>query len=215
VSFEGVCGSGKTTQITKCRDALEADGYQVTAAELPSYGVTPTALLLNALNRDPNWFDAVEQDLPWLNPALITLDYLEYTRTIADSTDVVLFSRGLLSTYIYNYPAISRVLANHAETVRWLDRLLCKFPVPSLILYFALPLREASRRIAARSAGTLRRREAMPGLEETAVCYERLLESERFREVPVLRVDATLPVEAVHEHVLSVIKHLIRRNTST
>jgi thymidylate kinase len=162
---------------------------------------------MKVLYKDKAGFAFVEEHLPWLNPAFISVDCLESLRRVDETTDVLLFSRGLLSTYVYNLPPLERNLGSRDSAFRLLDRLLTTMPTPDLVLYFDIPVDEAYRRVLKRS-GTepLRGRETLRGLAETHDLFEWILSQRRLRDLNMVRVDAALPE---HDLTQTLIDHLV------
>jgi dTMP kinase len=140
VSFEGLDGSGKSTQAELLADALEKDGRQVVATREP--GGTPLGERIRELLLDG------EPMSPWSEAALFTASRAELVDKVigpklAEGADVVV-DRFLDSSLVYQGIArglgIERVLALNLDAIRGI--------LPDLTFLLLLDVDEAVKRSA-------------------------------------------------------------------
>lgn len=144
ISFEGVEGSGKSTQIGLWRTYLESQGHTVTVTREP--GGTPFGQHIRSLLLDPKTTlaDARTELL------LFTADRLEHIATCIqpalDQGHVVLCDRFVDSTYAYQ-------LAGRKNTSELVDFLADQLPLmPQTTILFDLPVDVGLSRAKSRAA---------------------------------------------------------------
>jgi dTMP kinase len=192
--FEGIDGSGTTTQLSAVEQRLRERGHRVHATREPSIGPIGklTRELLAVIPGQPRTVDATALAL------LFAADRLEHlAREIEPalaSGDVVLCDRYVISSWIYQSldcdPAWVRAINRHA---RW----------PDLTFVFDVSAEVALARVDARRAGTSEpvERFDVPEIQrKLAAGYSGILAE----DLPGLRrVDAAAPIEAVTEAIVA------------
>src|SRR3954467_10430976 len=139
VTFEGLDGSGKTTQIELLRDALEQDGRHVVATREP--GGTPLGERVRELLLES------EEVAPWAEAALFAAARAELVERVIGPAlsrgDTVLCDRFLDSSLAYQGIArglgIERVLELNLHAVRGL--------LPDRTYLLLIDPRESARRV--------------------------------------------------------------------
>lgn len=99
VSFEGPDGVGKSTQVARTKEALEASGKRVAVAKLPAYRTLTGRLIRRMLNNGqalslPNAFQVVQ----WIDKAVFQLFTLP---RLLRQNDYVLLDRWHASMWAY------------------------------------------------------------------------------------------------------------------
>lgn len=192
--FEGIDGSGTTTQLHAVEQRLRERGHQVHATREPSSGAIGKLIreLLAVIPGAPRTVDS---------PALALLfaaDRLEHlAREIEPALaagDVVLCDRYVISSWIYQSldcdPAWVRAINHHA---RW----------PDLTFVFDVAPELALARVAARRVGTGEpvERFDVPDLQRRlASGYSAILREDL---AGLHRIDAAAPIEAVTEEIVA------------
>ncbi|MCZ2080586.1 MAG: dTMP kinase [Bryobacterales bacterium] len=144
ITFEGIDGSGKTTQLTRLAARLRSRGYEVVETVEP--GGTRTGSMIRNILLDP-----AHQELS------ATAELLLYFAARAQNVDetivpalkrhaIVLSDRFTDSTLVYQ--GYGRGLG--VEVVETLDRIACRGLKPDLTLYFDIDLATARLRAKAR-----------------------------------------------------------------
>ncbi|HEX7120866.1 MAG TPA: dTMP kinase [Gemmatimonadaceae bacterium] len=144
IVFEGVEGAGKSTQVRRLRDRLEAAGVPVTAVREP--GGTPLGDAVRELLLDPaSSLDARAEALLFMaSRAQLIRDVIG---PALERGEFVLSDRFFLSTYAYQIAG--RGLPE--REVREANRLATGGLTPNLTLVLDLPVDDGMRRARARS----------------------------------------------------------------
>lgn len=186
ISFEGLDGSGGTTQIGLFEEAASRAGRSVCRTREPSDG--PVGKLIRSELAQGVVGDAVFGMLF----AADRRDHLDRVVLPALSRgEVVLTDRYFLSSLAYQSLALGldRVWAYNAE-----------FPAPDVAIMLDLPADECLRRVEARG-GVRDRFETKETLRRIAESYDAAIARCRARGDRVVRVDATGSPAAVHRRV--------------
>lgn len=170
-SLEGIAGSGKTTQIERCRGSLERQGRRGFYFELPT-NCSPYGRLMSAFYKDKGFWPQFASDAWWFNPLFILLDIRERLKSLQyDKYDYMIMSRGIISTYIYNFiPG-----ATAKESIDKLHPILDFFPRAKVLFYLELPVEIAHARVIRRNREPLREMDTLVGMKKNiddikAVC---------------------------------------------
>lgn len=147
-TFEGMDGSGKTTQMNLLADRLRADGYDVLVTVEP--GGTPIGKQIRRILLDPRnqelcptaelllYFAARAQNVDeWITPALA-------------AGKIVMADRFTDSTMAYQ--GVARGLGQ--DVVRQLDAIACRGLKPALTIYVDVDLETSLARAHARNSET-------------------------------------------------------------
>jgi dTMP kinase len=184
VSFEGVDGSGKTTQAATLAATLRAEGRQVVTTREPGgtqLGERVRALLLDA-----------GRVAPWAEAALFAAAraqlVAEIVRPALDRAADVVCDRFVDSSLAYQ--GIARGLG--LEAVLELNRLATGGLLPDRTFLLLLPVEEALRRAGGRPDRI--EREGVDLLERVDLAYRELATRYRGR---IVAIDATLPEDEV------------------
>jgi dTMP kinase len=194
IVLEGLDGAGTTTQSARLVEALRARGKIVVATREPTDG--PVGRLLRAsLRGEP---EAPEvRALPWLFAA-DRADHLyrEIEPALATGAWVV-SDRYIPSSLAYQSMTLpfDRVFSLNAE-----------FRVPDLTVFLSIPVDTALERLGNRSQRDIY--EVREQLEPIAAQYERVFAELERRGQPILRLDATLPIEVIEAHIRAAVDAL-------
>ncbi len=186
IAFEGLDGSGGTTQIGLFADALRAAGREVVVTREPSDG--PVGKLIRAELAHGAVGDAVFGHLF----AADRRDHLDRVVLPAVARGaVVLTDRYFLSSLAYQSISLGldRVWALNAE-----------FPPADAVVMLDLPVDTCLARVEAR-AGVRDRFETLDQLHRVADAYEAAITRCRRRGDRIVRVDARGTPPEVHERV--------------
>ncbi len=210
LTFEGIDGCGKTTQMALLAEKLRAEGYDVLESAEP--GGTPIG---NQIRRV--LLDSANQELA------PTTELLLYFACRAQNVDelilpalregkIVISDRFTDSTMVYQGAA--RGLGE--DVVRDLDRIACRGLEPDLTIYIDIDLETSLARAHDRNRGLEGARAAETRMDEQSAdfhrrvreAYESLAEREahRFR-----KVDGRQPVESLAKDVWLAVTPLLER----
>ena len=198
-SFEGLPGSGKTTQISMVAQKLEKNQISSSYIEIPT--AKGVGRLLKSAYSNPETWSSLRQELPWLNPVLLSVDLItSLQKAELNKKDVALMSRGILSTYYYNIDAYYGTGNPWTE----IKNDLCLFPKPNVIFFLDLPPQTAHQRVVERKRGTLRKMDMTSSMRRDRLLFE-LFCSEIDNTIPVHHIDATKSEDEIANEITSII----------
>jgi dTMP kinase len=203
VVFEGIDGSGSSTQAALLANSLSLSGLNVHLTSEPTLG--PIGALIRQIHHgrivvspDPR---VVERLLAHLFAA-DRFDHLYNQRdgviSLLTRGYVVISTRYLLSSYAYH--------VENAEDHAFVDQLNSKFPNPDLTVYLDCPVTEAIHRIAA-SGRLPDLNETEARLEKVKENYERAFET---RPTRLLRIDALYAMQQQLAQVETEVRRIMR-----
>lgn len=196
ISFEGLPGAGKTTQIELVTEKLKKYG-ESEYIDLPTEN--SIGKILKYLYSNSNNFYEISNLSPWFNTIMVSVDLrLAIKKAKIKGCKRIIMSRGLLSTYYYNYDAY---LANNKYDL--LKKQLKGFYKPTVIIFLEIPIDEAHKRVVERNRGELRKmdyKEQM--LKDEIFLKEKIKEL----DIPVYYVNATGTKEEVTNRIIEILK---------
>lgn len=145
ITFEGIEGSGKSTQLRRLRDALRSRGLAPLLTREP--GGCPIADAIRRILLDPEHGTLVPRAELLLYAAARAQHVDEIIRPALQRGDMVLCDRFSAATVAYQ--GYGRGL--DARLIDHLNRLACSDVVPNLILLFDLPAEIGLQRALARN----------------------------------------------------------------
>jgi dTMP kinase len=195
VAVCGIDGSGKTTQIQQVETTLAERGETVLTRQ-------PT----DRYRKDPmvrKMFD-LEVDDPVVLAELALLAAFDRARHFREIVLPALNRGAAVVTDRYVYSSYTYFLARGLTDLDWLKRVNRGLPRPDLTLFMDVPPVVAAKRIIERD-GSSNKREELDVERMTAV--REAFRTQPWDDKPSLHIiDATLPLEAVTETVLDLVK---------
>lgn len=185
IAFEGIDGSGKTTQIKQLQAFLESKGYNVTSIAFPDR-TTPIGELIDKILR--NHKDVSPTALAYL----FTANRWEHYKTITDAE-----ARGdfvLLDRYIYSGVAYAMASDVDENITRGLSKGL---PLPNVVIYLDLPPNKSR-------TNTKELFETQHTLTKVAQAYEKI------RNSTWETIDAKDDISVVTKHIVTVVSNLYK-----
>lgn len=191
IVFEGVDGTGKSTQLALLAQYLEEHGYPIITTREPTEGVHGQKIRQLYLNRDQC---SREEELE-----LFLADRRQHVQEVLTPAlqqgKIILCDRYYLSTAAYQG-------ANGFDPLDILEKNNFA-PVPDIALLFKVPLATGLSRITDGRGEILNDFEQAEALTTVAHIFESL-------DLPYIHViDATGSIEAVHEAVLDAVRPLL------
>lgn len=188
-SFEGLPGAGKTTQIKKASHDLENKYGKSYYIDLPTS--SSIGLVLKAIYSDQKLWNKIRVEAPWINPLLLSIDLqLALQKAKEENAKYVLMSRGILSTYYYNYDAYMEIYKDFDLAWKELTKVLQGFARPTAIIFFELSVEEANKRVVKRSRGPLREMDKVENMTRDRILFEKYIGRIK-QEVPIHYIDAS------------------------
>lgn len=152
-SFEGLPGAGKTTQIKLVAEKLSQKYGKIHYIDLPSS--SPIGSLLKKMYSDTAKWHDICKDCPWFNTLMISADLrAAISQAKQDGAICALMSRGIISTYYYNYAAYE---AKYSDPWEQLEKHLRGFYRPTAIVFLEITEKIAHNRVVQRNRGPLRK----------------------------------------------------------
>lgn len=190
IVFEGLDGSGTSTQAAMLEKAWVTIGQKVILTTEPSSG--PVGNLIRQAFKGRVKFQADPEQFDQQMAYLFAADRFDHLYNDIDGV-VPMMTRGIsvISTrYYFSSFAYHCTYESHWELVRRLNK---DFPVPDLLVYLRNPVDESVRRLGQRH--TLDSYEKADKLAIVAQNYERILQE---FEGAKLALDATLDRDEIH-----------------
>ena len=208
IVFEGIDGSGKSTQSELLRERLRREGIAFQSVTFPRYDKPSAALIRMYLGgefgTDPadvnayaaSCFYAVDRYASWQQ------DW----RETYENGGLIVMDRYTTSNAIHQGAKLSP--EQREEFFRWLAHFeydLIGIPAPDLVLYMDIPLDTALARIAARSAaagtGTDIHETSGSYLSLCHACGSQAADLYGWRRIPVTEDGRERTVEEIHEEI--------------
>ena len=175
ITFEGLDGSGKSTQCLRLASALEEAGHRIVRTREPTDGVWGQRIRAMASSGQRV---APEEELHWF-----VQDRRDHVRDVIvpalESGEHVLCDRYYHSTVAYQG-------AHGHDPWQLLEAAEAEFPVPDRTLWFALPARDGLERVHARGGTAEPVFEQLDFLERVGEIFAALAK----RRPAIVRVDA-------------------------
>lgn len=198
-SFEGLPGAGKTTQIIKSSHDLKDKYGKSYYIDLPTN--SSVGLLLKALYSDKEIWNRIRVEAPWMNPLLLSIDLqLALQKAKEENAKYVLMSRGILSTYYYNYEAYMEIYKDFNVVWEKLTKVLQGFAYPKAIVFFELSAEEANKRVIKRNRGPLREMDKIENMTRDRELFDKYMERIK-QEVPIYYIDASSEKDTVTSQI--------------
>ncbi len=201
VVFEGIDGSGTTTQLSLVAERLRARGHVVHESREPSHG--RIGMLARQLLSVPQpWVATLLNRLPTVDPAVLALlfaaDRLEHLareiQPALEAGELVLCDRYVVSSLVYQSLDCDPT---------WVANINMQAPWPDLTFVFDVSPELALARVAARRASTgeaIERFDVPDTQRRLAAGYSAILGRDLSG---TQRVDAAAPIEAVTEAIVA------------
>lgn len=191
ISFEGVPGAGKSTQIHRLMAELgEQHG--------PSCLIDPPTDLIigrkmkQLFSRTDVW-EGMRRTMPWLSPVMLSADLrMAVRRAMLSGARYAFSDRGIHSTLFYNQDAYA---ADEAEAWAAMQPHMEAFYRPSVTFFLDLPAEEAHKRVVNRRRGALRPVDYPENMRENKAFLLRC--RDRLPEVPFVVIDAARPADEI------------------
>ncbi len=193
IVFEGLDGSGKTTQAFMLVEALNRRGYKAEYTCEPTYGRVGDLIRLHV--------SKLKSRKPIYEALLFAADRYEH---IFREVKPKLRKGVIMISDRYVYSSLAYQGAG-GLSLEWLKSINFFAPKPDLTIYLDVPAREA----LARKHKSASRRTVFEDLEfqsKVREIYLKLAEEEGF-----LKFDGTKPVETVHQEVLRAVLRFLRK----
>ena len=206
VSFEGVEGGGKTTQVTLLAEALQAQGREVVVTREP--GGTELGQVLRRLLLEPSTTPlASEAEL-----LLMLADRAQHVQEVIlpglRANKVVISDRFLDSTIAYQGYGRGISLA----TLERFNAFVCGACMPALTLILDLPVATGLQRAHERR-GTVSPTDTFEA--QARDFHERVrtgfLATAQANPQRVRRIDADRPVNIIHQEIVSIVRERIEQ----
>lgn len=196
ITFEGIEGSGKSTQLARVADALRAQGRTVTVSREP--GGTALGDAIRALLLDPRSQGMTPTTEILLYAAARAQHVVEVIQPALARGEIVLVDRFIDSTRAYQGAA--RAIA--PEIVQALEQIATGGLLPDRTLVFDLPVTIGLQRVSVRGAQDRLERETVDFHERVRQGYLALARAEPQR---VVVVDAAREADAVFADVMKIL----------
>lgn len=200
IVFEGLDGSGTSTQASMLEKRLIREGNRCHLTSEPSGG--PVGQMIRQAFKGRLRFSQSPERFDQQMAHLFSADRLDHLYNDWDGV-VPMLERGMsvistryfFSSYAYH--------CTREEDWALIERLNRDFPNPDLLVYLRNPVAESVRRLQSRAL--LDSYETPDKLSKVAANYERILDGYSGRKVVI---DATRPPQDIHEAIVQTLKDL-------
>lgn len=196
LTFEGIEGSGKSTQLARVAEALRVQGRAVTVSREP--GGTAIGDAIRALLLDPRSHGITPTTEILLYAASRAQHVAEVIQPALARGEIVLVDRFIDSTRAYQGAA--RAIA--PEIVRTLEQIATGGLLPDRTIVFDLPVQTGLQRVSVRGVQDRLERETLDFHERVRAAYLALARAEPQR---VVVVDASREADAVFADVMKIL----------
>lgn len=200
IVFEGIDGSGKTTQCALLRDYLKEQHYQVLATREP--GGTPVGEEVRRILLNPANVDLDHRTEAFLYAAARAQLVHGKIKPVLAAGELVLCDRFIDSTLAYQ--GYGRGLP--VEFLQQINTLATQGLQPDLVLIFDLPVAASLTRIHKRSTGDRLEQETESFHNRVQQGYLAIARSQPHTHVIL---EATLPVQQLHQKVKLVVEEML------
>lgn len=211
IVFEGIDGSGKSTQMKLLREHLEKTGAEFRYLAFPQYNEPSSALIKMYLAGE---FGQNPQDVnPYAASTFFAVDrfasWAKSWRGYYRSGGVLVTDRYTTSNAIHQGSKLPE--GKRHDFFKWLYDFefgLMELPSPDIVLYMDIPVETAVRRIALRGAGTDIHERDEAYLRR---CHESGLDAAQYygwRMISCCAGERQKPEEEIHREVLSILSEL-------
>ena len=200
-SFEGLPGSGKTTQIKRVADFLKDNYGKVAFIDLPTENGVGS-ILKSAYKSSYDW-NVLRKKVPWLNPVLLSVDLKFALKKAAnDNAICALMSRGILSTYYYNIDAFE----GDNLDAKWIEmeKYMVSFPYPQAIFFLEVSPEIARNRVLKRNREPIRPMDNVDQMKEDRLKFKEYYQ--RLPSIPLHFVDAEKTENEVTLQIADILK---------
>ncbi len=204
ITFEGVEGSGKSTQIELLRKALEKAGRKTLSTRAP--GGTPVAeAVRDILKRKREDEDLLPETELLLFAACHSQSLKFLVGPALERGEIALCDRFFDSTMAYQGFARGLPL----ETLRQIEALACRGAKPDMTLLLDLPPEAGSKRALARGGAEAVKADRFDSeaLNFHAKVREGFLALAKAEPKRIRVFDATLPIESLHNKIAEAVGH--------
>lgn len=207
ICFDGLSGSGKTTQLNNLKSYLTQQGKKVNEISLPTNS-TYYGKILKLLYSDDKSFRKLCDDLPSLNQVLISHDLKEsYYKGMKEGCDISLMTRGIVATHaLYEKHYISKY---GDDNNKYIKNDLDNFIIPNVIIYLDCNPKVVKDRITYRNREDVDRE--IDKLDNMIRLRERSLNlyKNKYTELNTIIIDANQSEQIVFKEVLAGLKDYI------
>ena len=204
-SFEGLPGAGKTTQIKKASSDLEAVFGKSYYIDLPTK--SSVGLLLRALYSNKPIWKQVHKEHPWMNPVLLSMDLrLAVEEAESVGSKYILMSRGILSTYYYNFSTFHDRYGDFEKAWDELCKHLKGFVLPDVIIFFGLSPEEAHERVVKRNREPLREMDMVDKMKSDLVLFEKFIDR-LDKNIPIHYINGSMSKNQVTENIRKILSN--------
>lgn len=198
IVFEGLDGSGTSTQAALLEKRLVQDGHRCHLTAEPSAG--PVGQMIRQAFKGRLHFSQASNHFDQQMAHLFSADRFDHlynewdgvVPTLARGITVI-STRYFFSSYAYH--------CTREEDWVLVERLNRDFPYPDLLIYLRNPVAESVRRLQSRT--TLDSYETSDKLSQVSKNYERILNNYPGRKIAI---DATRPALEIHEAIVQNLK---------
>ena len=205
IAFEGPEGSGKTTQQRLIKTWLQAEGHSVVSSRWAS---SPLVKPLIKARKKIRSLSSREYSL---------LHAIDFRHRLEATILPSLWAGKTVLADRYLFAALARDAARGLE-FDWLLQIYSPLVWPDLVLYFALPADDSSRRVAAtRAPRYYESGQDVTGLDDPLASYQRFIDRvvKEYDNLSVIfrfvKVDAGDAVYRQHRRVRTLVQRAVRR----
>lgn len=215
IVFEGIDGSGKSTQFRLMCTRFENEGVPFTRLTFPQYQEPSSALIKMYLNGE---FGENPQDVnPYAASTFFAVDryasYMKVWRDLYNGSHIILTDRYTTSNALHQGSKLPEKKRN--DFFKWLYEFefgLMELPKPGIVIYMDIPVDQAAERIRERQAATgtaadIHERN-IAYLKECARCGDQAADYYGWRKISCFRGDTAKSELEIHEEIRAILDRM-------